>query len=194
VTHCALSAQHIQKFAKADPFVYVGDFNIKPLSSQYELLTRGSLDKNVRLFSFITNSCSCALTFLFLWYLVFLAPSHAHHSHSPAHTHLCSYYTAYTQHPDYPQVEEGDSWTPEVKPPLSSAYVTKEGAEPDFTNYAKVQEDPTFIETLDYIFHSKGWQVDSVLPLPHRDTVAGPLPNKDEPSDHILISARMSLK
>jgi mRNA deadenylase 3'-5' endonuclease subunit Ccr4 len=49
--HCALSAQHIQRFAKNDPFIYVGDFNIKPESSQYELLTRGTLEKNVSLFS-----------------------------------------------------------------------------------------------------------------------------------------------
>lgn len=47
VTHCALSAQHIQKFAKNDPFVYVGDFNIKPDSSMYALLTEGTIDKKV---------------------------------------------------------------------------------------------------------------------------------------------------
>lgn len=80
-----------------------------------------------------------------------------------------------------------------MKPPLSSAYVTATGREPDFTNYAKVQNEPVFIETLDYLFHSKGWRVDSVLPLPHRDAVAGPLPNESEPSDHILVSAKMTL-
>ena len=48
VTHCALSAQHIQKFAKSDPFVYVGDFNIKPDSSMYALLTQGTIEKKVR--------------------------------------------------------------------------------------------------------------------------------------------------
>lgn len=46
--HCALSAQHIQRFAKDDPYLYVGDFNIKPDSSQYELLTKGTLEKTVR--------------------------------------------------------------------------------------------------------------------------------------------------
>jgi mRNA deadenylase 3'-5' endonuclease subunit Ccr4 len=48
--HCALSAQHIQRFAKHDPFLFVGDFNIKPESSQYELLTKGKLEKNVSRF------------------------------------------------------------------------------------------------------------------------------------------------
>lgn len=47
VTHCALSAQHIQRFAKADPCVYVGDFNIKPGSSMYQLITEGDLDAKV---------------------------------------------------------------------------------------------------------------------------------------------------
>ncbi len=76
---------------------------------------------------------------------------------------------------------------------MLSAYATKNGTEPDFTNYARIREDPVFIATLDYIFHSNQWSVDAVEDLPHRDTVEGPLPNKDEPSDHILISAEMSL-
>jgi 2',5'-phosphodiesterase len=80
-----------------------------------------------------------------------------------------------------------------VQPPLSSAYVTATGSEPDFTNYAKVQNDPVFIETLDYAYHSRGGTGASVLPPPHRDTVAGPLPNAEEPSDHILMSTTMSL-
>lgn len=96
------------------------------------------------------------------------------------------------QHPDYPEMEAGDSWEPSVQP-MGSAYVTATGAEPDFTNYARVQSDPVFIETLDYIFHSQGWSVDSVQTLPHRTEIEGPLPNEEEPSDHILISARMSV-
>jgi mRNA deadenylase 3'-5' endonuclease subunit Ccr4 len=98
------------------------------------------------------------------------------------------------QHPDYPPIEEGDTWTPTLTTPLGSAYVTAAGSEPDFTNYAKVQSDPVFIETLDYMFHSPGWNVDSVLPLPRREEVEGPLPNETEPSDHILISGTFSLK
>jgi endonuclease/exonuclease/phosphatase family metal-dependent hydrolase len=47
VTHCALSAQHIQRWAKDDPYVYTGDFNIKPDSSQYQLLTQGNLETKV---------------------------------------------------------------------------------------------------------------------------------------------------
>eukprot|EP01038_Epipyxis_sp_PR26KG_P008906 gene8906-12010_t len=141
VTHCALSAQLIQKFAKDDPYVYTGDFNIKPDSTMYRLLTEGDLE---------------------------------------------------TSNPDYPVNVPGDEWKPNVKP-FKSAYKTYSGKEPDFTNYAQVQNDPVFIETLDYIFHSDEWNVTGVQTLPDRSDVAGPLPNQNEPSDHMLISAEMKL-
>ena len=142
VTHCSLSAQHIHKFSKGDPYVYTGDFNIKPTSSQYQLLTEGDLDKN--------NS-------------------------------------------DYPPIVPGDDWKPALVKPLRSAYKVKNGEEPNFTNYAKTEGTPEFIDTLDYIFLSDEWHVQDVLPLPHRDEVQGPLPNEAEPSDHVLISAELSL-
>ncbi len=72
--------------------------------------------------------------------------------------------------------------------------MTKTGQEPNFTNYAQVQEEPVFIETLDYLFHSKQWDVVEVEALSHRDSVAGPLPNAEEPSDHILLSATFQLR
>lgn len=85
-------------------------------------------------------------------------------------------------------------WTPSLETPLRSAYNTSLGSEPDFTNYAKIASEPPFIETLDYIFYSPDWTVESVKPLPHRDSVVGPLPNEEEPSDHILLSASLSLQ
>lgn len=68
-----------------------------------------------------------------------------------------------------------------------------DGAEPDFTNYAQVKEQEPFVEALDYIFMSPEWKVQSVLPLPHRDQVQGPFPTRDEPSDHVLIAASLSM-
>lgn len=41
--HCALSAQHIHKFADGSPYVYCGDFNIKPDSVMYDVMTRGKI-------------------------------------------------------------------------------------------------------------------------------------------------------
>ena len=55
VVHCALSAQHIQRFAHSeghqDPFIYGGDFNIKPDSPMYRTLTEGSLEPSVHSYS-----------------------------------------------------------------------------------------------------------------------------------------------
>ncbi|KNC78143.1 hypothetical protein SARC_09413 [Sphaeroforma arctica JP610] len=82
---------------------------------------------------------------------------------------------------------------PKVEVPMRSSYAAVNGCEPNFTNYAKVKQEPTFIETLDYIFYSKGIEAESVVKLPHRDAVEGPLPNGEEPSDHILIGAKLNI-
>jgi len=74
---------------------------------------------------------------------------------------------------------------------LSSLQCT--GSEPDFTNYAQIREDPVFIECLDYIFHSPSLKCVGVRTLPHRDNVQGPLPNAEEPSDHIMLGASFHL-
>lgn len=76
--------------------------------------------------------------------------------------------------------------------PLRSAYAVFNGAEPDFTNYAQVRDDPPFIGTLDYIFLSPHWNVKNVRHLEIRQNVRGPLPTAVEPSDHVLISATVS--
>jgi mRNA deadenylase 3'-5' endonuclease subunit Ccr4 len=136
--HCALSAQHIQRYAGDLPFVFTGDFNIKPKDPMYRLLTSGTID---------------------------------------------------AQEPARPVNEPGDVWSPLVQP-MRSAYVEKNGSEPPFTNWAKVKDDPPFIDTLDYLFLSPHWKVAAVEPLPE---VQGPLPVEEEPSDHLLISATLDL-
>jgi len=45
--HCALSAQHIHKYAAGSPYVYCGDFNIKPDSPMYSMLTQGKVDESI---------------------------------------------------------------------------------------------------------------------------------------------------
>ena len=58
----------------------------------------------------------------------------------------------------------------------------------------QIKDDDPFIGTLDYIFLSKEWRVELVLPTVHRDTVKdGPYPNEIEPSDHIMIAADLLL-
>ena len=94
---------------------------------------------------------------------------------------------------------------------MDSAYtmMTKDNTaavEPEFTNYAHIKEDPEpFIGTLDYIFLSQkegtsshdgvgqSWKVHSVEKLPSIEESGGPYPNKNEPSDHILIAADLEI-
>lgn len=137
--HSALSAQHIHKFAGGDPYMYVGDFNIKPDSSMYQLLTTGAVEEI---------------------------------------------------HPEVPKNEPGDNYKLQVTP-LRSAYKVLQGKEPDFTNNAQIRDDEPFIDTLDYIFMSQQWEVDSVDELPNRTAMKGPLPIRNEPSDHLLLAAKV---
>jgi mRNA deadenylase 3'-5' endonuclease subunit Ccr4 len=76
--------------------------------------------------------------------------------------------------------------------PMRSAYAEDNG-EPNFSNYARVKEDDPFIDTLDYIFISPEWKVESTKSIVHRNIANGPYPNALEPSDHVLISADLSM-
>lgn len=80
---------------------------------------------------------------------------------------------------------------------MTSAYAAILGKEPDYTNHAKVKEDPAFIDCLDYIYLSaNNWIVENVLESPtlSEGLQLGPLPIKDEPSDHLMLSAALAIK
>jgi len=67
-------------------------------------------------------------------------------------------------HPEYaegfPAKQQHDDTDFEFKTaPLRSAYKEALGAEPDFTNNAQVQQQPPFVECLDYVFLSPHWKV-----------------------------------
>ena len=87
-----------------------------------------------------------------------------------------------------------DPWDPNaVDYGMASAYKAVLGAEPDFTNFAQIKGGAPFVDTLDYIFVSPGMTPVAVDPLPAREDVGGPLPNADEPSDHIMLGAEIQL-
>ena len=96
-----------------------------------------------------------------------------------------------TADPCHPTPKNGVEWTPTCKP-MDSACVAYRSKEPDFTNYARVKEDEPFIDTLDYIFLSRGqWKVENMATFVDRTKAGGPFPNleESEPSDHILMAA-----
>jgi len=84
-------------------------------------------------------------------------------------------------------------WSPKLNYPMRSAYKEFHGTEPDFTNWSVVKDGLPFIDTLDYIFLSREWDIVSVPALPTRFEVCGPLPNASNPSDHLPLSVVLTL-
>ena len=94
-------------------------------------------------------------------------------------------------HPQQPPTRAHDTWTPVPPAPLTSAYASALGQEPEFTNFAMTAwqspGDP-FVGTLDYIFLSAGWKTKEVShprvtrvastchALSHRIHVPAPVP------------------
>lgn len=81
---------------------------------------------------------------------------------------------------------------------MISAYSEAQGKEPEFTNFSKIKDQAVFMETLDYIFLSKHWKVLSVTELISKTAIIAatsgrPLPDKDYPSDHLLVAAEVVL-
>lgn len=95
--------------------------------------------------------------------------------------------------PKCPDGSPPEKWFPAPLAPMKSAYHEVLGSEPDFTNYSKVNGQPAFIETLDYLFCTEDVDVVDVMRLPHRDAVQGPFPDASEPSDHVMIGATLRL-
>lgn len=78
--------------------------------------------------------------------------------------------------------------------PLKSAYKEANCIEPVFTCSAwSKQENKLFRDTIDYIFYSNGFEIDSAKRIIFTDTAKGPYPCETEPSDHILIGADLKL-
>lgn len=143
--HCALALSTFQKLAGDTRALLAGDFNIKPGSSAYQMVTTGGI-----------------------------APDDPDFPSNP------------------PDGSPADKWFPKFLA-MKSAYAQVNGAEPDFTNYARPGDAPTFIETLDYLFCSQNLDVVDVLKLPNRDKFNRPFPIEQEPSDHIMIGATVRL-
>lgn len=98
------------------------------------------------------------------------------------------------KHPERPKMVPGLKFDLSVIP-VFSAYKEFFGEEPEYTNNARVQELPHFIECLDYIFLSRKWQVMDCLEAGGRkEDVDHPFPDKENPSDHVPLKAKLALK
>ncbi|KAM3575102.1 hypothetical protein VYU27_003015 [Nannochloropsis oceanica] len=104
-----------------------------------------------------------------------------------------------TEHAHYPPMPPTDPWTPRVEQPLKSALKVKWGQEPDFTchSYADRETGERFCEPLDYIFLSPEWRVVDAVQLQSKKDALNlpcPFPDQDEPSDHVMLWADLSLE
>mmetsp|Transcript_10652 Transcript_10652/g.17296 ORF Transcript_10652/g.17296 Transcript_10652/m.17296 type:complete len:414 (-) Transcript_10652:175-1416(-) len=93
----------------------------------------------------------------------------------------------------------GKALLPLRSKPFYSAYQSKNGQEPDFTNYAvRTFKDKLiqFMGCIDYIFISDHWKVASVLETPDMEETkkaCESYPTEDQPSDHLPIAAELVL-
>ena len=99
-------------------------------------------------------------------------------------------------HPQNPPQNERSpyKWNATFENRLRSAYQVANGHEPEFTNHAWTSSmSEPFTNTLDYIWISDHWDVESVLELPQRETLKDikSYPTESEPSDHIMIGATL---
>jgi endonuclease/exonuclease/phosphatase family metal-dependent hydrolase len=182
--HAALVSQFVQKLKRDTPTVLMGDFNFKPSSGQYELMLRSHMDES--------------------------SPDYPQ-GHERWTPHLPypwrSAYNEWYTHISPPTDQEKEAFEKDQEDQATHEEESKEGGdkhqaplnpraslfEPDFTNYAEAFGNPVFIDTLDYIFISGEWEVEDVIALPHRSTIEQPMPNDEEPSDHIKIGTTLSL-
>lgn len=91
-----------------------------------------------------------------------------------------------------PSVEGLDigTWERQGCAPVRSAYAVALGKEPEFTNFAWIEDAAKpFRETIDYIFISERIEVVNVTQLPSATVEDPPYPSEDQPSDHVLLAA-----
>ena len=169
--HCALAAQHAHAFARGARYVLAGDWNIKPGTAQYRLLTEGSSDREVP------------------------APEFPGDPYSLAVAPLRSLYAAVNgAEPRFTNFARG-AGAPE--PFIETCVVERRRQEPvAFISPPYLAPPPrprARARRLDYIFFSPGWRALDALPLPAApELVGGPLPTETEPSDHLLIAGTLA--
>ena len=184
--------------------VLAGDFNIKPFDATYAMLTAGAHTPRRAHTTFC--SLSLAVGSEFISPLVRARVARALTIRA-APGEMPSEFAEYAPPPQQRfTLTDGSPFEARLPSPLVSAYRAADGSEPAFTNFAFTKwSTEMFMETLDYVFVSttpvagqapaQDWLVRGVkgLPLKNDTDLEKPFPTKDEPSDHILIAADLSL-
>jgi mRNA deadenylase 3'-5' endonuclease subunit Ccr4 len=172
--HCALSAQHIARYSRGLPYIFCGDYNIKPDSRMYELFSAGRIldekcDESPLRFTHPNDP----------WRAVLQQP-------------LVSAYAVANRAQGGTSDEFNDH---RGEPEFTNNAVNRNN--PPFTetldyiwlgNAFAAKTEATEAESDDRV-----WKLQSVLPLKRKSEVQGSYPAHGEPSDHVLLSANLEL-
>lgn len=196
VIHCALSAQHINRYARGLPYVFCGDFNIKPDSPMYSMMTQGKMEDD--------NCEESPLRFTppgDPWRAVLQQPlTSAYARASKLQGGISDEHSDYRGEPDFTnhsRIKDDEPFIDTLDyiflgnsmavDPNDKAY-GNQGRGRSGSNAALENPAAAAAAAVD-----REWKLHSVLSLKHRDEVAGPYPAHGEPSDHVLLSANLSL-
>ena len=163
--HCALAAQAAHAFAAGQRYVLAGDFNIKPVDPQYELLTRGAASRELP------------------------PPEFEGDSWRPTVAPLASAYAqANGREPPFTNYAQQ---TRDAAPFIETCVGGHSGAPLHTPLLTLFSLSPTPVARLDYIFLSPGWRAAEAKALPSAAEVASPMPNEQQASDHLLLAATL---
>ena len=150
---------------QSNGYIMCGDFNRKPKSELYQLITSGELTQSQRDF-FLTSNKKLIVSIL-------PDPTQCVMADESLYTDSQPYYKVFEHYYSIPD-------------PMRSAYATVLGTEPHFTFYADSQG------CMDYIFYCPaGIDAVEALDMPSEEAICSEvaLPNSVMPSDHISIKA-----
>jgi 2',5'-phosphodiesterase len=190
--HCALSAQHISRYANGKPFVFCGDFNIKPIDAMYHMMSNGKLADESSIespmpFTPVDDPWKPRLDQPLV--SAYAAASIAQGGCNDEFNDMMAEpdFTNYAQiRNEEPFIDTLDYiWLGNQPQPIN-----------DGDNVDNVDnEDGSDVTSPSAKKHWKEWKIQSVKPLQHRDELdtQGPYPAAGEPSDHVLLSANLEL-
>jgi endonuclease/exonuclease/phosphatase family metal-dependent hydrolase len=175
--HCALSAQHIARYSRGLPYIFCGDYNIKPDSKMYELLSTGRIqddkcDESPLRFTHPNDT----------WRAVLQQPLvSAYAVATCAQGGTSDEFSDYRGEPDFTNNAVNRNNPPFVE---TLDYIWLGNA------FAAKKADA---ESAEASVDNRAWMLQSVLPLKRKSEVQGSYPAHGEPSDHVLLSANLEL-
>ncbi len=191
--HCALSAQHIARYSRGLPYVFCGDFNVKPSSPMYSMMTHGRV---------LDDSCEeSPLRFTPAsdpWRAVLSQPLvSAYAIANKAQGGVSDEFTDYRGEPDFTnhaRIKDEEPFIDTLDYIWLGNSMAVDPADRAFNNQGRGRsgsnpQEPSLVPS----GVERVWKLQSVLPLKHRKDVKGPLPTQEEPSDHVLLSANLLL-